>query len=146
MVLVWQLDFLPCKVRCVLFSMRAVLTITFIETAGLVRQILRCFNRITDFLLFKMTSHYFQSTARLSRIPSSIDLILSFYSDTRDRSTRSYRGMLHLHALSLHPHHKFRKSLRMSGRAKIDHSVGQITTMISTDASRLDNFSAFGHK
>lgn len=39
----------------------------------------------------------------------------------------------------------FRKSLRISGRAKLDHSVGQITTMISTDAARLDQFSAFGH-
>ncbi|KAH8103346.1 multidrug resistance-associated ABC transporter [Cristinia sonorae] len=32
----------------------------------------------------------------------------------------------------------FRKALRLSGRARLDHSVGQITTMISTDASRLD--------
>ncbi|KAG5645383.1 hypothetical protein DXG03_006336 [Asterophora parasitica] len=40
----------------------------------------------------------------------------------------------------------FRKSLRMSGRAKSEHSTGQITTMISTDASRLDRFAAFGHK
>jgi hypothetical protein len=40
----------------------------------------------------------------------------------------------------------FRKSLRLSGKARINHSVGQITTMISTDASRLDRFSAFGHK
>ncbi|KAF8066646.1 multidrug resistance-associated ABC transporter [Lyophyllum atratum] len=39
----------------------------------------------------------------------------------------------------------FRKSLRISGRAKLQHSVGQITTMISTDATRLDRFAAFGH-
>ncbi|KAJ3506143.1 hypothetical protein NLJ89_g7032 [Agrocybe chaxingu] len=39
----------------------------------------------------------------------------------------------------------FRKSLRLSGRARAVHSVGQITTMISTDATRLDRFSAFGH-
>ncbi|CAA7270432.1 unnamed protein product [Cyclocybe aegerita] len=39
----------------------------------------------------------------------------------------------------------FRKSLRLSGRARAAHSVGQITTMISTDATRLDRFSAFGH-
>ncbi|TFK36263.1 multidrug resistance-associated ABC transporter [Crucibulum laeve] len=39
----------------------------------------------------------------------------------------------------------FRKSLRLSGRARVNHSVGQITTMISTDATRLDRFSAFGH-
>ncbi|KAG7095244.1 hypothetical protein E1B28_006018 [Marasmius oreades] len=39
----------------------------------------------------------------------------------------------------------FRKSLRLSGRARTEHSVGKITTMISTDASRLDRFSAFGH-
>ncbi|RDB26371.1 Oligomycin resistance ATP-dependent permease YOR1 [Hypsizygus marmoreus] len=39
----------------------------------------------------------------------------------------------------------FRKSLRISGRAKLEHSVGQITTMISTDASRMDRFAAFGH-
>lgn len=32
----------------------------------------------------------------------------------------------------------FRKSLRLSGRARLEHSVGQITTMISTDATRLD--------
>ncbi|EMD36548.1 hypothetical protein CERSUDRAFT_115579 [Gelatoporia subvermispora B] len=39
----------------------------------------------------------------------------------------------------------FRKSLRLSGRARIKHSVGQITTMISTDATRLDRQSAFAH-
>ncbi|KAG6916302.1 hypothetical protein DXG01_007459 [Tephrocybe rancida] len=39
----------------------------------------------------------------------------------------------------------FRKSLRISGRARLEHSTGQITTMISTDASRLDRFAAFGH-
>ncbi|KAG6863993.1 hypothetical protein C0991_001277, partial [Blastosporella zonata] len=37
----------------------------------------------------------------------------------------------------------FRKSLRSSGRARLEHSAGQITTMISTDASRLDRFTAF---
>ncbi|PPQ81812.1 hypothetical protein CVT25_013648 [Psilocybe cyanescens] len=39
----------------------------------------------------------------------------------------------------------FRKSLRLSGKARVNHSVGQITTMISTDATRLDRFSAFAH-
>lgn len=39
----------------------------------------------------------------------------------------------------------FRKSLRLSGRGRVNHSVGQITTMISTDSARLDRFSAFGH-
>ncbi|KAJ8457503.1 hypothetical protein ONZ45_g18288 [Pleurotus djamor] len=39
----------------------------------------------------------------------------------------------------------FRKSLRLSGRARMDHNVGQITTMISTDATRLDRFSSFVH-
>ncbi|KXN89182.1 Multidrug resistance-associated protein 1 [Leucoagaricus sp. SymC.cos] len=39
----------------------------------------------------------------------------------------------------------FRKSLRLSGRARIDHGVGKITTIISADASRLDRFSGFGH-
>lgn len=36
----------------------------------------------------------------------------------------------------------FRKSLRLSGKARVDHSIGQITTMISTDATRLDTFAA----
>ena len=40
----------------------------------------------------------------------------------------------------------FRKSLRLSGKARLQHSVGQITTMISTDATRLDRSSAFAHK
>ena len=40
----------------------------------------------------------------------------------------------------------FRKSLRLSGKARVNHSVGQITTMISTDATRLDRFSQFAHK
>ncbi|CAL1711021.1 unnamed protein product [Somion occarium] len=35
----------------------------------------------------------------------------------------------------------FRKSLRLSGKARLDHSVGQITTMISADATRLDRSS-----
>ncbi|KAI0929440.1 hypothetical protein AcV7_005292 [Taiwanofungus camphoratus] len=39
----------------------------------------------------------------------------------------------------------FRKSLRLSGRARLDHSVGQITTMISTDATRLDRCAAYMH-
>ncbi|KAG6830040.1 hypothetical protein H0H92_002458 [Tricholoma furcatifolium] len=39
----------------------------------------------------------------------------------------------------------FRKSLRISGRAKLEHGVGQITTMISTDATRLDRFTTYGH-
>ncbi|KAI0700340.1 ATP-dependent bile acid permease [Cytidiella melzeri] len=33
----------------------------------------------------------------------------------------------------------FRKALRLSGRARLAHSVGQVTTMISTDATRLDH-------
>ncbi|KAK7454037.1 hypothetical protein VKT23_011548 [Stygiomarasmius scandens] len=39
----------------------------------------------------------------------------------------------------------FRKSLRLSGRSKTEHSVGKITTMISTDATRLDLFSSYVH-
>ncbi|KAG6877944.1 hypothetical protein C0993_001802 [Termitomyces sp. T159_Od127] len=39
----------------------------------------------------------------------------------------------------------FRKSLRLSGRARLDHTAGQITTMISTDATRIDQFAAFAH-
>ncbi|KAF9019789.1 multidrug resistance-associated ABC transporter [Hymenopellis radicata] len=39
----------------------------------------------------------------------------------------------------------FRKSLRLSGRGRLDHSVGKITTMISTDATRLDRFSNVIH-
>ncbi|KAJ7503910.1 hypothetical protein B0H11DRAFT_2352827 [Mycena galericulata] len=34
----------------------------------------------------------------------------------------------------------FRKSLRLSGRARLEHTVGQTTTIISTDAARLDRF------
>lgn len=40
----------------------------------------------------------------------------------------------------------FRKSLRLSGRARMKHSVGQITTMISTDTARLDRNSWTLHK
>ncbi|KAI0085949.1 multidrug resistance-associated ABC transporter [Irpex rosettiformis] len=39
----------------------------------------------------------------------------------------------------------FRKALRLSGRSRLDHSVGQIVTMISTDATRLDRSTAFSH-
>ncbi|GJJ12857.1 hypothetical protein Clacol_007102 [Clathrus columnatus] len=39
----------------------------------------------------------------------------------------------------------FRKSLRLSGRARMKHSSGQITTLISTDATRLDLASAQVH-
>ncbi|KAF7982734.1 hypothetical protein HWV62_26606 [Athelia sp. TMB] len=38
-----------------------------------------------------------------------------------------------------------RKSLRLSGRARLAHSNGQVTTMISTDSARLDRFSMFSH-
>ncbi|KAL6300347.1 multidrug resistance-associated ABC transporter [Sparassis latifolia] len=39
----------------------------------------------------------------------------------------------------------FRKSLRLSGRARQNHSVGQITTMISSDAARLERVTSFAH-
>ncbi|KAI0689828.1 ATP-dependent bile acid permease [Cytidiella melzeri] len=39
----------------------------------------------------------------------------------------------------------FRKALRLSGRSRLNHSVGQIVTMISTDATRLDRSTAFSH-
>ncbi|KAJ7827858.1 multidrug resistance-associated ABC transporter [Mycena olivaceomarginata] len=39
----------------------------------------------------------------------------------------------------------FRKSLRLSARARVEHTVGQTTTIISTDSVRLDRFSMFGH-
>ncbi|PBK66109.1 multidrug resistance-associated ABC transporter [Armillaria solidipes] len=39
----------------------------------------------------------------------------------------------------------FRKSLRLSGRARLEHSIGQITTMISADASRLDRLCYYIH-
>ncbi|KAF7970644.1 hypothetical protein HWV62_23330 [Athelia sp. TMB] len=35
------------------------------------------------------------------------------------------------------------KSLRLSGRAQLAHSNGQVTTMISTDSAQLDRFSMF---
>ncbi|KZP34073.1 multidrug resistance-associated ABC transporter, partial [Athelia psychrophila] len=38
-----------------------------------------------------------------------------------------------------------RKSLRLSGRARLEHSNGQITTMISTDSLRLDQFGQYAH-
>ncbi|KAL0574913.1 hypothetical protein V5O48_007057 [Marasmius crinis-equi] len=34
----------------------------------------------------------------------------------------------------------FRKSLRLSGKARADHTTGEIMTMISTDATRVDHF------
>ncbi|KAJ7852952.1 multidrug resistance-associated ABC transporter [Mycena leptocephala] len=39
----------------------------------------------------------------------------------------------------------FRKSLRLSARARLEHTVGQTTTIISTDSVRLDRFAMFGH-
>ncbi|KAJ7607370.1 multidrug resistance-associated ABC transporter [Roridomyces roridus] len=39
----------------------------------------------------------------------------------------------------------FRKSMRLSGRARLEHTVGQTTTIISTDAARLDRFCYFSH-
>ncbi|KAF7760155.1 hypothetical protein Agabi119p4_10831 [Agaricus bisporus var. burnettii] len=39
----------------------------------------------------------------------------------------------------------FRKALRLSGRARSEHGVGKITTMISADATRLDRFTGFAH-
>ncbi|EJD37726.1 hypothetical protein AURDEDRAFT_187977 [Auricularia subglabra TFB-10046 SS5] len=39
----------------------------------------------------------------------------------------------------------FRKALRLSGRARSEHTAGQITTIISADITRLDNASAFIH-
>ncbi|KAJ7461221.1 multidrug resistance-associated ABC transporter [Mycena latifolia] len=39
----------------------------------------------------------------------------------------------------------FRKSLRLSARARLEHTAGQITTLISTDSTRLELFSTYGH-
>ncbi|KAJ7036806.1 multidrug resistance-associated ABC transporter [Mycena alexandri] len=39
----------------------------------------------------------------------------------------------------------FRKSMRLSARARLEHTAGQTTTIISTDSARLDRFSQFGH-
>ncbi|KZO98301.1 multidrug resistance-associated ABC transporter [Calocera viscosa TUFC12733] len=39
----------------------------------------------------------------------------------------------------------FRKALRLSGKARLTHSTGQITTMISADATRMDLASGFAH-
>ncbi|KDQ09674.1 hypothetical protein BOTBODRAFT_137615 [Botryobasidium botryosum FD-172 SS1] len=39
----------------------------------------------------------------------------------------------------------FRKSLRLSGRSRLRHSVGQIATMVSTDATRLDTAASHFH-
>ncbi|KAJ7714243.1 multidrug resistance-associated ABC transporter [Mycena maculata] len=39
----------------------------------------------------------------------------------------------------------FRKSLRLSGRARLEHSAGQITTMISSDAEKFDLLSYLAH-
>ncbi|KAG2004754.1 ATP-binding cassette transporter [Coprinopsis cinerea AmutBmut pab1-1] len=39
----------------------------------------------------------------------------------------------------------FRKALRISGKGRISHNAGQITTMISTDTTRLDRFVGFAH-
>ncbi|PBK73200.1 multidrug resistance-associated ABC transporter [Armillaria solidipes] len=39
----------------------------------------------------------------------------------------------------------FRKSMRLSGRARLEHSVGKITNMISADASRLDRICMYIH-
>ncbi|KZT03607.1 multidrug resistance-associated ABC transporter [Laetiporus sulphureus 93-53] len=39
----------------------------------------------------------------------------------------------------------FRKSLRLSARARLEHSVGKITTMISTDATRLEKNTYYAH-
>ena len=40
----------------------------------------------------------------------------------------------------------YRKSLRLSARARLEHSVGKITTMISSDSVRLDRSSYAIHK
>ncbi|KAG7091281.1 hypothetical protein E1B28_010329 [Marasmius oreades] len=39
----------------------------------------------------------------------------------------------------------FRKSLRLSGKSRAEHTTGKIMTMISTDATRLDHFAIYGH-
>ncbi|KAJ7100917.1 multidrug resistance-associated ABC transporter [Mycena belliarum] len=39
----------------------------------------------------------------------------------------------------------FRKSMRLSARARLEHGVGQTTTIISTDATRLQSFATYGH-
>ncbi|ESK94758.1 abc transporter [Moniliophthora roreri MCA 2997] len=39
----------------------------------------------------------------------------------------------------------FRKSLRLSGKARAKHTTGQVMTMISSDATRLDQFVMYAH-
>lgn len=82
---------------------------------------------------------------KILTIQSSVDV---------DRFIRPYWGELELDATSLNatsPGLKivgsiFRKSLRLSGRARNEHSIGQITTMISSDATHLDIFTGFAHQ
>ncbi|KAI0795051.1 multidrug resistance-associated ABC transporter [Abortiporus biennis] len=40
----------------------------------------------------------------------------------------------------------FRKSLRMSGKARVEHSVGQIATMITSDTAKLDQAAQYLHQ
>jgi ATP-binding cassette subfamily C (CFTR/MRP) protein 1 len=39
----------------------------------------------------------------------------------------------------------FRKSMRLSSRARLEHTVGQTTTIISSDATRLESFCTYFH-
>ena len=39
-----------------------------------------------------------------------------------------------------------RKALRLSGKSRQEHNVGQITTMISTDTERLYEFCLYAHE
>ena len=100
-----------------------------------------------------MSSHYFQSKILFTCCRS----FLTKWSNRRtdDRVTHAYRSEWWLHLTCRSPFSSFprqligvifRKSLRISGRAKLEHTVGQITTMISTDASRLDFFAGSAHK
>ncbi|KAG6873113.1 hypothetical protein C0995_002776 [Termitomyces sp. Mi166 len=80
-----------------------------------------------------MTNHYFQSKPILAPPVERLSTMVEV-SQTNGLLVRtSLIGVV------------FRKSLRLSGRAKLEHSVGKITTMISTDATRLDRFTNVGH-
>jgi hypothetical protein len=123
-----------------------------IESASVVSRIgmYQLFNQIKN---FKMSNHFMLSmSVKVLAISFKIFTILSSVDD--DWFIRPYWGELELDATGLNTTSSgskvvgniFRKSLRLSGRARNEHSIGQITTMISSDATHLDLFTGFAHQ
>ena len=151
MVLVLLLPFLSCKVSYILQRSYLLYDTCSIESASVVG---RTFMYDYSAKLRNSRCQTILYWVCLSKHLSSPRVLTTLSSVNDDWFIHPHWGELELDTMrwnTISPGSKivgniFRKSLRLSGRARNEHNVGQITTMISSDATHLDLFTGFAHQ